>query len=486
MTPQDKLSPKKKLSLTTQPHSKSAARRAEGFSELLQFTREQQCTPLGDMDVSQSLPYFSLEQEPLKESGIPLARNLTACDSYSGSREEEPVASNLGNILQYDGEEGVKSESALQAMSQEEVKIETAPQPTGEEMVTSGIAPQATGEETVKLETAPQPAGEEMVTSGIAPQATGEEMVKLETAPQPAGEEMIKIETAQQPTSEEEVKSEVAPQPTCEEKVEIETTPQPTVEEEVQNETAPQLTGMEEVEIESTSQPTSEIEVKNEITPQPISEEKVKIETVAQAADEESITSEIEGLANTMPVVRPEFSISPLPDHTAEEDLTKDRDLSPPAADDEISEDIQTLDQNLTSLHDDSCDPDQSTNISLEESVDNESTENFLQQNGSPHLRQRTVLGDRHDQEQEDKVEDDVSSVASSRDDRESSAERSFDSHSTLIQPTSMTLGMFEWLQRIFRRSLYGLVPPLGLRGGLLVVGLAAISSLVVYNLIGQ
>ena len=71
VTPLGHHSPKKHLLSSTQTHSRSAARRAEGFSELLQFTRQQQCSPLGDMDVSQSLPFFTSGQLLQEKLGTP-------------------------------------------------------------------------------------------------------------------------------------------------------------------------------------------------------------------------------------------------------------------------------------------------------------------------------------------------------------------------------------------------------------------------------
>ena len=58
------------------------------------------------------------------------------------------------------------------------------------------------------------------------------------------------------------------------------------------------------------------------------------------------------------------------------------------------------------------------------------------------------------------------------------------DNHTTLTQQVATT-GMLGWIQGFLRHRLFGLIPPLGLRGGLIVAGVAAISSLVMYNLSG-
>ena len=54
------------------------------------------------------------------------------------------------------------------------------------------------------------------------------------------------------------------------------------------------------------------------------------------------------------------------------------------------------------------------------------------------------------------------------------------------IRPQKVaTTGMLGWIPGFLRHCLFGLIPPLGLQGGLIVIGVAAISSLVMYNLSG-
>ena len=88
-----------------------------------------------------------------------------------------------------------------------------------------------------------------------------------------------------------------------------------------------------------------------------------------------------------------------------------------------------------------------------------------------------------------------TSILDSSREERESSVESgTSESHSRLVQRSSPShhqasaQGMLGWLQRCLQTCA---VRPLttdsvGLRGGLIVVGVAAISSLLLYNLTGH
>ena len=86
-----------------------------------------------------------------------------------------------------------------------------------------------------------------------------------------------------------------------------------------------------------------------------------------------------------------------------------------------------------------------------------------------------------------------TSIIDSSREERESSAESSTsESHSGLIQQSSslrqstQAVGVLGWLHGVSRQALFGLLPrTVGLRGGLIVVGVAALSSFLLYSLTG-
>ena len=99
-------------STSAQPHSRSAARRAEGFSELLQFTREQQfCSPLGDMDVSQSLPSFmsSVSGQSLQERVAPAVGDLMESSVDENVHEagtSDSIISRVSNLEDVSGNGG--------------------------------------------------------------------------------------------------------------------------------------------------------------------------------------------------------------------------------------------------------------------------------------------------------------------------------------------------------------------------------------------
>ena len=84
---------------------------------------------------------------------------------------------------------------------------------------------------------------------------------------------------------------------------------------------------------------------------------------------------------------------------------------------------------------------------------------NGLQHNSRHHLRQRT--GEHQPEQKQDQLETDTE-LASSRQDEDSSEERSSDNHTTLTQHVATT-GMLGWIQGFLRHRLFGLIPPLGL-----------------------
>ena len=158
------------------------------------------------------------------------------------------------------------------------------------------------------------------------------------------------------------------------------------------------------------------------------------------------------------------------------------------------------------------------TTVSDHKISDTTEANGLQQQNGdSPyHLRRRVTGAEQQIDKEQDEPETEIghllsatatkasskepsdsattSILDSSREERESSVESGVgERHSELVQQSSplhrhsaQAVGMLGWLQGISRHVLFGFLPrTVGLRGGLIVVGVAAISSLLLYNLTG-
>ena len=123
------VSPKKQIN--TGSHSRSAAaRRAEGFSELLQFTRQQQFTPLGDMDVAQSLPSFARGRLSLGDTrGIPILDDENEdrlCNDFGDSGSVNIATMSKASILPQPG--GEILDNSASPGQEDSNKVSTVPQ----------------------------------------------------------------------------------------------------------------------------------------------------------------------------------------------------------------------------------------------------------------------------------------------------------------------------------------------------------------------
>lgn len=495
-------SPKKPLIAGTHPRS-AAARRAEGFSELLQFTRQQQFTPLGDMDITQSLPSFASGQLSLDDTrGIPV------------EEDEDKLCDDFGE----GGGVGI-------AVS----KSSYPPQPSGEVLDKPPFPNQG---DSNKVSTIPQ----------------------LQAVPEDG--EFLHVEEANG-------KAEFAispPPPLDDSDHEKEASVPPirviAADSEEKLETVETSDHKSRDSVPSTHDTADDLDEKSEAVESRGLLDDAKTDTELATSSPVSDTAENgdtelkEKSSNAIsltesPMEKPEDSEVVTESIKLEESNGRDEFTSPPLADsDDDMEDKENIatessvqkkseETNIMSvdceLSDSSTSADNGesrspqTTVHDHEAASDTNKANTFQQNGdSPyHLRHRVtgVAEQQTEQEQEHQPEmeiDDLSDsittrstsrepsdsastsiLDSSREERESSVDSITDeSHSGLIQQSSRlrshhgssqaATGVLGWLHGVSRNVLFGFIPrTVGLRGGLIVVGVAAISSLLLYNLTG-
>ena len=517
VTPLGHQASKKQFSSCAQTHSRSAARRAEGFSELLQFTRQQQFTsPLSDMDVSQSLPSFTRGPVSPQETVPPLVYNMTENSVGLNTSREEQVGSGLSDSEPNtsDHKESQSKDTLNVVFAAPKFAISPPPEHNDDDEETKDASPSTERTEEIRINTEnglrdSEETANVLVTSQESaipslPDHSDEEMndSTKHGVVNPSTENESGLQDSEETanvlvTSQESAIS--SPLDHNDEKVNDSTKCEdvnPSTENESglqdSEETANVLVTSQESAISSLLDHNDE--KVNDLTKQ---------EVVNLSTENESVLQDSEETANVLLACEvPEFVTSTSPDHNGEEDSTIHKDVIATAetrevSDEEkdissqtvISEEVKTSTETI--LHDPSTTDDhqnKTITVTVDDEMADKTETNRVQQNGSYHLRHRT--GECHQEEQtRDPVVADTASADSSREEREDSTERSIDSHSALSQQvsvTSQTRGVFGWFQRIFRRSLFGLLPSLGLRGGLLVAGVAAISSVVIYNLSGH
>ena len=596
-TPLGHNSPKKPQSSSAQTHSRSAARRAEGFSELLQFTRLQQTEfgPLGDMDVSQSLPSFVSEQLR-QESGGPLY-DLTESGTHRTVRESSVDSSGLpdevvvgaseseeGSVVpQFAispplGENDVKKDGEFVEELMNDVPSVEIPGESNVDAHYDDVRDPRDSGQTTKVDTGeisdtvtPQIADEAVEASearetniSSEPAVLLPEMESKETSFPTSDEVHVAEQTVSgevSPSIERPADIEVSDQVPCEETVTSEASDShPSVAEgdlSSQLATSPPLADSDDDEgastksgeISSTEKRTEVVDISSQHAEAVAKEESNLV--VPQLSDELVIGAS-EPRENSIHFI-PETAKSPPLDDSDEEEgeesttsskisssvdrpeemelgdhhihnvlhnhntsheyegmkevvceisnsiptqlnsnqvvgvtsdpVTSEFAVSPPLNDSEDEDDEESLKSRESSLvresseESDYIQPAHDAETGISETHDK--TE--LLQNGSHHLRHRT--GEQQSEHELSLAESDIA-LSESRQERESSEERNGDRHTTLSQPPApMATGVLGWLQRFLRRGLFGGLPPFGFRSGLIVVGVAAISSLVIYNL---
>ena len=451
-------SPKKQLmppNIGAHTPRSAAARRAEGFSELLQFTRQQQSGPLGDMDVSQSLPSFASGQLSLDDRGIPL--------------DDDELGNDIG-----------ESKSGSITVS----KSSILPQPSNDIFDNARLSQH--------------------------------DPSKVSTIPQ--------LQAVQENSELEETN----------EKTEFAISP-PLGDSDHENEDTTMSRGVVANGLEEKSETIESIgtlsdanpETELAVSPPDLGDaEKEKEPSKSTDITTDSLVERSEGDEEVMEISksdedneRQEFISPPLADSDDEMEerkepiepqvITADSDCFK-----EKSEEVKTKSSNEGELY--SSDSGQNREntpqiaINGHEEMSDKTEANELQQNGHHHLRHRT--GQYSPEKTQDQPKPEISDsttskpvlatskepsdstttsvLDSSREERESSVDSSLsESHSELVQQPSplrraQATGMLGWLHGFSRNVLFGLLPQsVGLRCGLVVVGVAAISYLLLYNL---
>lgn len=461
------LSPKRQLIAATHPRS-AAARRAEGFSELLQFTRQQQFTPLGDMDIAQSLPSFASGKLSLDDArGTPLDDEDRLCDDLGESK----------------GDSIAVSKSIPQQPSGEILDKKPRPGQEGSGKVSTIPQLQVVPESSESLHTVEE--ANEKPEFAISPPLGDSDHEKEDSAPS------ICV-TA----DDMEEKSE-----------KIETNG---------------LLDDAKTDTELATSPPVGATEQGEIEPEKSSHVTMLTESLAEKSEGGEMLMETSKPEETNG--RGESISPPLADSS---DDIEERELTETARDIAAESSVQKSEETKTTTIDDgelhdSSESDQSKESTPQTAVSDYETSNTteansLQQNGdSPyHLRHRVTGAEQQTVKEQDQPETEISDISATiikasskepsdstttsvldsfREERESSVESgASERHSELVQQSSplyhrsaQATGMLGWLQGVSRHVLFGLLPrTVGLRGGLIVVGVAAISSLLLYNLTG-
>ena len=464
-------SPKKQLITGSHPRS-AAARRAEGFSELLQFTRQQQFTPIGDMDACQSLPSFASGQLSLDDTrGIPLD-------------DENELRDDLGES----GSVGLAVSKSL-----------ILPQPS-DEILNNNVHPSQHGESFDQ----PCPSQDDSGKVSTAPQL--EVLLESSELEEPNGKPSFTTSPPLGETEKEDSRGVVHVADGLKETSRSVETNGLLDDAKVGTDVdiAPPLGDAEREE---------ESEKSRDIVTEKLIERSEESETVMETSKSEEATG------------REEFISPPLADSN---DGMEEKELAEPQ--DFTAESVvgDSQEPTIASVDDSELHDSSDSGLSREttpQTADNDheisdKTEaNRLQQNGdSPyHLQHRATGTKQQTEELQDQPEPETSDLSastsnpevatskeppnstttsildSSREERESSVESSAsESHSSLIQQSSslrqstQAVGVLGWLHDVSRQALFGLLPrTVGLRGGLIVVGVAALSSFLLYSLTG-
>ena len=560
------LSPKRRSITGPHPPRSAAARRAEGFSELLQFTRQQQFTPtpaVGEMDITQSLPSFASGQSSLDD-----ARGLPLDDEDAGGFCDEF------------GESGSLGESAI------------LPQPS-DEILDRKLLPSQADSKASKVSTVPQlqsvPESSEFLhieeANGRAefsisppPPLGDSDHGKEDTAPSTQTGIGVAADDLEEKSETIEINDHKNRDSATDPPVHITTDDLEEKSETVEtsdHDSAPSIhITTDDLEEKSDNIETNgllkDAKMDTELTtsPPPVSDREQKEESSDVTMLTESLAEKSEDgdAVNQMETTcshhkpeetngREEFISPPLADSDDDDEMEENEVAQEITADNSVQKSEEsntpTIDDDELHVHDPS-DSDrknkESTPVDDYPTSDTSTETNKLQEqriNGdSPyHLRHRGTNAEQQMTEKEqDQTEPEIISdlpptpmnarstsskkeqksetsdfspttiatrstsnepasdsastsiLDSSREERESSVESgASESHSGLVQRSSpshhqaSTQGMLGWLQGVSRHMLFGLLPrTVGLRGGLIVVGVAAISSLLLYNLTGH
>ena len=559
-------------STSAQPHSRSAARRAEGFSELLQFTREQQLnSPLGDMDVSQSLPSFmsSVSGRSLQERVAPAVGDLmesSVDESVHEAGTSDSIISRVSNLEDVSGNGGhvedklpdfaisVSPRSGEELVGDDETKttaeIKIA-DPINLDHDTSSdlIIPQISNRQDIS-----GPIG--VPVDGIGPDTTSshplddrseEEDFKEErrgvtklTTDVPSLEEIAKDRAVCGDADVRPLDSSVDSEQTALEAggvlgdstipltdIAIAPPPNDSKELEPKEEMGQAITDTIEedrsicddtdvkphdssVDSEDGTRPLTDIsppqnDCKEEFEPKEdinkLISDDVDVKPHDSSVDSGDGTCLFTDISPTLDnregKLEPKEEKSKLISDTVEEDrsICDDADVKPHDSSvdsgdgtclfTEISppldgKELEPKEEKSKLISDDadvkpldsSVDSDQSTGTELSDtssfSDDSLPEPDRLQRNGRHHLRQKTDQSDHKD----DSIK--TSDSNNSSDERDSS----------VVQTAPVDSGVFGWVRRSLRRGVWAFLPPLGLRSGLVAVGVAAVSSFVIYAMI--
>ena len=560
------LSPKRRSVTGPHPPRSAAARRAEGFSELLQFTRQQQFTPtpaVGEMDITQSLPSFASGQSSLDDArGLPLDDEDTGglCDEFgeSGSLFGE------SEILPQPSDEILDRKPLPSQADSKASKVSTVPQlqsvPESSEFIhveeANGRAefaisppPPLGDSDHEKEDTAPST----QTSIGVAADDLEEKSETIEISDH-KNRDSATDPSVHITTDDLEEKSETVETSDHDSAPSIHITTDD-LEEKSDNIETNGLLDDAKMDTElAASPPVSDREQEKQS-----SDVTMLTESLAEKPEDGDTVNQMETTCSHHKPEetngREEFISPPLADSDDDDEMEESEVAQEISAADNLvqkSEETNTpiIDDGELHVHDPS---DSDRNNKESTPVDDYPTSDTLTEtsklqeqkiNGdSPyHLRHRGTSAKQENTEKEqdrpepetisdlplttmnakstsskkeqesetsdfspttittrstsnEPISDSASTsiLDSSREERESSVESgASESHSGLVQRSSpshhqaSTQGMLGWLHGVSRHVLFGLLPrTVGLRGGLIVVGVAAISSLLLYNLTG-